>query len=60
MVTYFSKNDLVKFGEYLLSEKRTNSIKEGYSEKDNISYEERLRNVYHADIENFLESIDEK
>lgn len=57
MVTYFNKKDLVKFGEYLLSEQRTNLIKEGYSETDNISIEERLKNVYHSDVENFLESI---
>lgn len=55
MVTYFNKKDLVKFGEYLLSKERTNRIKEGYSENDNISIEERLENVYHADVENFLE-----
>lgn len=57
MVTYFNKKDLVKFGEYLLSEERTNKIKEDYSEEDNISFEERLKTVYHADLENFLKSI---
>jgi len=57
MVTYFNKKDLVKFGEYLLSEERTNKIKEDYSEEDNISFEERLKTVYHADLKNFLESI---
>jgi hypothetical protein len=57
MVTYFNKKDLVRFGEYLLSEQRTKRIKDGYSQNDNISLEERLSNVYHADLENFLESI---
>lgn len=56
-MTYYNTKDLVKFGEYLLSEKRTNIIKDGYSENDNISLEERLSNVYHADVVNFLESI---
>lgn len=57
MVTYFNKKDLVRFGQYLLSEKRTKSIVENYKEWDNISLEERLREVYHSDTENFLESI---
>jgi len=57
MVTYFNKKDLVLFGRYLLSEERTNRIKESYNQDDNISLEERLQEVYHADVENFLESI---
>lgn len=46
MVTYFNKKDLVKFGEYLLSEKRNKSVSEINKNK-----------VTHADVENFLESI---
>jgi len=57
MVTYFNKKDLVEFGRYLLSKERTNRIKESYNQDDNISLEERLQEVYHADVENFLESI---
>ena len=57
MVTYYNKKDLVKFGEYLLSEERTQRIVSNYDESDNISKEERLKCVYHADVENFLESI---
>lgn len=57
MVTYFNKKDLVNFGKYLLSEKRTKSITDNYSEEDNISLKERLLEVYHADVENFLDSI---
>jgi hypothetical protein len=52
MVTYFNKKDLVKFGEYLLSDKRTDRIKETQSK---LSLPERLNKVYHTDVENFLE-----
>lgn len=54
MVTYFNRKDLVAFEKYLLSKERKESITYGYSEED---HEERLSNVYHADVENFLESI---
>lgn len=57
MVTYFNKKDLINFGYFLLSEKRTNGIKQNYDKEDNILLEARLREVYHADVENFLESI---
>jgi len=57
MVTYFNKKDLVKFGEFLLSEKRTNRIKETYSDEDSVSLEERLKPVYQLDIDIFLESV---
>lgn len=56
MVTYFNEKDLVNFGEYLLSEKRTNSVKAGYNKNDNISLEERLKGVYQTDIDNFKEN----
>lgn len=54
MVTYFNKKDLVEFGKYLLSKERKESITYGYSKED---HEERLSNVYYADVEKFLESI---
>ncbi len=56
MVTYFNEKDLVNFGEYLLSEKRTNSVKAGYNKNDNISLAERLKGVYQTDIDNFKEN----
>lgn len=58
MVTYYNKKDLINFGKYLLSEKRTKKITDNYDENDNISLEVRLQEVYHSDIENFITSID--
>jgi len=53
MVTYFNESDLVSFGEYLLSKERTDLILSNYKEGDSVSKEERLSQVYHADIENW-------
>lgn len=52
-VTYYNKKDLVKFGNYLLSEERIERFK-AISEEN---LEERLSKVHHSDVENFLESI---
>jgi hypothetical protein len=46
MVTYFNKKDLVKFGNYLLSKERNESVSDLNKDK-----------VTHADVENFLETI---
>ena len=54
MVTYFSRKDLVSFGNYLLSKERQDLIKANYIDGDSISLEERLSVVYHADVENWL------
>lgn len=65
MVTYFNKKDLLAFGTYLLSEARTDSVLDGINEvsldpkKDDYLEiaKQRLRQVSHADLENFLETI---
>ena len=65
MVTYFNRKDLVSFGEYLLSERRTRLRTASY-ERDVKDFEEgkcsaplpledRLQIVWHADVENWLE-----
>tara|TARA_R100000655_G_scaffold7322_1_gene19793 strand:+ start:1068 stop:1268 length:201 start_codon:yes stop_codon:yes gene_type:complete len=60
MVTYFNRKDLVSFGSYLMSEKRKARFDEVYKEKirngmDNpLPTEERLKQVHHADIENWI------
>jgi len=60
MVTYFNKKDLVKFGNYLLSEQRAESYlanTDVFVEDWHDKLQERLKTVSHADVENFLESI---
>jgi hypothetical protein len=47
MVTYFNRKDLVSFGSYLLSEKRKAIISD-----------ENMDNVTHADIHNWIDSLD--
>ena len=51
MEEQFDRSDLVSFGTYLLSDERTNLITNGSSEGVDIN--ERLKAVYHADIENW-------
>ncbi len=51
--TTHTEVELIRFGEYLLSKERTDRIKESYKEGDSVSIEERLAQVYHADIENW-------
>lgn len=47
------EKDMVSFGEYLLSDERRKSFESAYNSEDNISLEERLAGVYHADFENW-------
>lgn len=53
MVTYFNRKDLVSFGNYLLSEERKTRFEQIESE---TPVEERLKQVSHADVENWIES----
>lgn len=47
------EKDMTSFGEYLLSDERRKSFEAAYNSEDNISLEERLAGVYHADFENW-------
>lgn len=49
MQTLYTEKQLIEFGNYLLSDERTNKIITGSMEQ----LEERLNQVSHADIENF-------
>lgn len=54
---YFSQNDLVDFGKYLLSDKRQESIKNGHGYSID---EDFIKQVCHADIENWkVNQVDE-
>lgn len=53
MVTYFNKSDLVSFGNYLLSEERTNSVV-NHPEMPMEILTQRLSSVSHADLENWV------
>jgi hypothetical protein len=53
MKTLFKMKDLISFGEYLLSKKRTDLISSNWDVGDSVTLEERLRQIYDADIQNW-------
>lgn len=63
-MTTYSKEDLVSFGNYMVSKQRRN-LYETHPEANNISVDERLSNVHDADLANwqnlhFSETISNK
>lgn len=52
MQTLYTEKQLIEFGNYLLSDERTNRVIKGSMEQ----LEERLNQVSHADIENFKDN----
>lgn len=54
MVTYFNKTDLISFGEYMVSEERTQWIINHPDAANMAPVEERLKQVHHADYENWI------
>ncbi|MDV3882908.1 hypothetical protein CMU04_06195 [Elizabethkingia anophelis] len=58
MVIYFNKKDLIKWGNFLLSEERENSLKQTNKENENLpSYEDRKREVNNEDFLNWMEKM---
>lgn len=60
MVTYFNKKDLVSFGEYLLSDERTEKIVNHPEASRMPPVEERLKMVHYADLKNWQKKIGKK
>lgn len=60
MVTYFNRKDLVSFGSYLLSEKRKAMFQSSFDDaikngvQNPLPVEDSLKEVHHADIENWI------
>lgn len=60
MVTQFNESDLVSFGKYLLSSAREERF-ENHPEADKMPpLEDRLKEVHHADISNWLDIQSER
>ena len=55
MVTYYNKKDLISLGNYLLSDKRRELIEN--HPKPAFPLEQRLKNVNHADIDNWMAGL---
>lgn len=47
----YSEKELTEFGEYLLSDERRKYFEDTYKDDDEIGLEERLKQVYHRDFE---------
>ena len=59
MIIAFTQEDLISFGQYLMSERRRKSFTRTSIDADMDGRElpptnERLKNVYHADVENWM------
>lgn len=55
MVIYFTEEDLVSFGEYMVSPQRRKHF-ESHPNPPDLSLEERLSEVYDADLSNWAHS----
>lgn len=60
MVTYYNRGDLIKFGDYLLSEERKQSFSNHPEPPKGHSLELRLSRTDTVDIDNWQESLKKK
>lgn len=54
MVVFFTEEDLVSFGEYMMSDQRRKMYEE-HPELKNEDIEEKLKNVNNADLANWVQ-----
>ena len=54
MYVLFTDAEMIEFGRYLLSDERTKSIKENHKNDGRKEIENKLKEVYHADFQNYL------
>ena len=55
MVLYFNKTDMISFGEYMVSQERTDRIINHPEAASMAPVEDRLKQVHDADYANWLE-----
>jgi len=54
MYVLFTDKEMIEFGKYLLSDDRTALIKEKNKGDGRKEIENKLKDVYHSDFQNFL------
>ena len=59
MVIFFTEEDLVSFGEYLLSDERKQKLEENWPDTSEI-LESNLKKVHDADLANWAYSAQKK
>jgi len=55
MIMYFNKEELISFGEYMVSDERTQKIINHPSASKMAPVEERLKQVHPLDFDNWLD-----
>lgn len=60
MVLYFNKSDMISFGEYMVSEERTQWIINHPDAATMPPVDDRLKQVHDADYQNWLEWKDKR
>lgn len=57
MEQLFTRAELVEFGNYLLSDERKQRFASNPHAPEGLTLEERLSEVHHADVENYLATL---